>query len=84
MNDHLLLLILCVAGSAVLAASLKKNGPMIPLLSALCGIAALFAADLVCGFFDMNLPVNAFTLGVSAVFGMPGVILLNILNVMLK
>ena len=50
------------------------------LFSALTGIAALFAADAALGFTELNLPVNAFTVACAAAGGLPGAILVTLLN----
>ncbi|MCH5198471.1 MAG: pro-sigmaK processing inhibitor BofA family protein [Oscillospiraceae bacterium] len=78
-----LLILFSVFGAIILFYAAKKLKFRYVLLSALSGLAALFAADFVCSFFDMNLPINAFSVSVSAIGGIPGVILLNILNVLL-
>ena len=80
--DHLLLVSSAVTGCILLLFMLKKCKLRFGLLSACTGIAALFAADLICGFFNFNLPMNAFSLCVSAIGGIPGVILLNIFTVL--
>ena len=80
--EHLLLVCFAVTGGILFLYMLKKSKIRFGLLSACTGIAALIAADLICGFFDFNLPMNAFSLCVSAVGGIPGVILLNILTVL--
>ena len=79
---YLLTTMLAVTGGVILIYSLKKCKIRYSILSVLTGIAALFAADVISGFFDFNIPINAFTLGVSAVGGIPGVILLNIMSIL--
>lgn len=74
-----LLFLFAAAGSVVVLYALGKRGLRFLLLSALAGCAAFFAADLAGGFFSLSLPLNAFTLSVSAVGGVPGVILLCLL-----
>ena len=81
--EHLLLTACCGCGLALIIYGAKKIKLRYMILSALTGIAALYAADLICGFFNCGLAVNVFTLGVSALGGIPGVILLNILNAVL-
>lgn len=54
------------------------------LLSCFSGVLALLAADFVLSFAQKNLPLNFFTLGCSAVGGIPGVILLTLLDAFLK
>lgn len=72
-----------VLGAIIIIYTIKKLQFRYILMSALSGLAALFAADFVCSFFDMNIPLNVFSMSVSAVGGIPGVILLNLLNVLL-
>jgi len=81
--DNALLIIFAVSGAIILLYAVKKLKFRYIFLSALSGLAALFAADFLCSFFGMNLPVNAFSLSVSAIGGIPGVILLNVLNAIL-
>ncbi len=70
------LLIFAVAGAVLLIYSLKKLKFRYTLLSALSGTAAFFAADFITLFLHTELPLNAFSLSVSAIGGIPGVILL--------
>ena len=74
------LLLLSVLGACVLLYALKKIKLRYVLLSALSGLCALFASDFICSFFDMEVKINAFSLSLSAIGGIPGVILLNVLN----
>ena len=78
--DHLLGILLAACGCILLIYVLKKSGMRYLFLSAFSGIAALTAADLIGGFFEFNLPLNAFSVTLSALGGLPGVILLNILS----
>ena len=82
--DHLLLILLCTCGCLMLYYSIKKCRIRDFILSALSGIAALFAADLIGGFFSFHLPINVFTGVLSALGGLPGVILLNLLTVLFR
>lgn len=77
-----LLILFSVLGGIIILFAIKKLKIKYLLLSAFSGLAALFAADFVCSFFNMSIPLNAFSMSVSAVGGIPGVILLNILNVL--
>ncbi len=52
-------------------------------LTALQGLAAFFAVNFVGGFFGVHLAMNWGHLGISALGGMPGVILLLLINTML-
>lgn len=78
-----LLILFFVFGAVIILYSVKKLKFRYVLLSALSGLAALFAADFVCSFFYMNIPINTFSMSVSAIGGIPGVILLNLLNMLL-
>ena len=51
-------------------------------LTALQGLAAFFAVNFVGGFFGVHLAMNWGHLGISALGGMPGVILLLLVNTM--
>lgn len=46
------------------------------LLTALQGVSALFAANLIGQYIMVHIPVNAWTLGVSSVGGISGVIMM--------
>ena len=81
--EHLLLTLFAAVGGILVLLTIKKFKLRFGVLSAFTGIAALIAADLICGFFDFNLPMNAFSITVAAIGGIPGVILLNMLTVML-
>ena len=74
-----LLLLFGIAGAILLLYTLKRIRLRYALLSALSGIAAFFAADFVCSFLELHVPVNAFSLAVSALGGIPGVTLLHVL-----
>ena len=82
--DHLLLILLSVCGSILLIYTLKKSKLRYFLLSAFSGVAALIGADLIGGLFDFNLPLNALSVSLGAMGGLPGVILLNILTVFFR
>lgn len=59
----------------ILTASVKsKHFFKSVFLSAFSGVGGLFALQLVSEFTQLTLPVNAFTLAVSSVSGIPGVI----------
>ena len=51
-------------------------------LTALQGLAAFFAVNFVGGFFGVHLAMNWGHLGISALGGVPGVILLLLINTM--
>ena len=81
---NLLLAAFAAFGGVIILFGLRRYKLRFLLLSALCGFAALLAADFICGLFDFNLPINAFSIAVSAVGGLPGVILLNALTAFFK
>ena len=69
-----------LAGAVILFYALRKLRLRILFASLCLGAASLFAANLIAGFFRFHMPVNVFTVLVSAVGGIPGVILLHILS----
>ncbi len=79
-----LLLLFSVFGGILLVYILKKIRLRYALLSALSGIAAFFAADFVCSFLELHLSLNVFSLTVSALGGIPGVILLHLLTALFR
>ncbi|MBR3596882.1 MAG: pro-sigmaK processing inhibitor BofA family protein [Clostridia bacterium] len=60
----------------------KLSFPKI-LLSVLSGMAALFMCDLLFSFYGSFMPINICTVSVSAIGGIPGVILLTLLKTFL-
>ena len=72
--------ILLAAGAALLLWSVKRINPGALALSAVTGLASLFAADLLMGFTRGNLPINGFTVSCAALGGVPGVALLILLK----
>ena len=76
--------ILAAAGILLLIWTVRKISAGTFFLSSLLGIGALFAADLIMGFTHLNLPINYVSLGCAALGGIPGVILLLMLNAMLS
>ncbi|MBQ6066993.1 MAG: pro-sigmaK processing inhibitor BofA family protein [Clostridia bacterium] len=80
---NLTVFILAAAGLATLVIAVKRIRPGAILLSAAAGLAALFGADIVLGFTHLNLPINVFTALCAAAGGIPGVILLLVLNAFL-
>lgn len=61
------------------AAAAQRHTVRALLTSALCGAAGLAAVSLLTPWTGVRLPVNAFTGGVAAVLGLPGVILMLLL-----
>lgn len=80
----ILLLILLPAGAAVLLYAVKKCRLRHILLSAATGILALIATDLVAGFLNVSVPLNALSLSLAAVGGVPGVILYHVMTAMFR
>ncbi len=52
-------------------------------LSVLVGIAALVAVNLCAGFTQVSIPVSVLSLTVAAILGIPGVIMLLVLQMLL-
>lgn len=75
--------IMISAGAVTLLYALRKLTIRTIILSACAGVASLFAADVLLGFTHMNLPINCFSVLCAAVGGLPGTILLLLLNVVL-
>ncbi|MBQ7861050.1 MAG: pro-sigmaK processing inhibitor BofA family protein [Clostridia bacterium] len=74
-NTVLLISTLIISAIIILAASLKsKKFLKSVILSALSGLSGLFAVHVLSWFTPLTLPVNLFTVSVSAVSGIPGVI----------
>ena len=82
--DHLLLLLLLSCGCVIFIYTINKCRLWYFLLSAAAGFAALTAADLIGGFFELNLPLNVLSVSLSVLGGLPGVILLNILSAVFR
>ena len=80
---NLTAVIMLSAGVFPLLYALRRTRPAAMLLSAVSGLASLFAADVILGFTGLDLPVNGFTLSCAAAGGIPGVILLLLLNALL-
>lgn len=74
------LLLFAAVGTVILLYGVKKLKMRYILLSALSGIAAFVAVDYIGGYIGINLPMNVFSLSVSSVMGIPGVILLTIVQ----
>lgn len=70
-------------GCILLLYGLKKNKLRYILLTAAAGILSYLAADQLSGLLNGNLPVNLFSTAVSAVFGIPGAVLLILLQTFL-
>ena len=81
MNRTLLLFIF--SGIVTLFYAIKKLRLRYTVLSALSGLASFFAVDWICSFFESDIPLNAFSLSVCAIGGIPGLILLILLHTFL-
>ena len=81
---HLLLIIFCVCVFIQTVYLMRKSRFRYALLSACSGVAALVATDLIGGFINVNVPLNVFTLCLSAIGGLPAVILYHILQILFK
>lgn len=71
--------VLGIAGLFILI-SMVRSGRFFSalIITALQGVTALFSADFIGSFIGVNLSVNAFTITLSALGGIPAVILLLI------
>ena len=76
---------LITAGMIIVVSMLRSKRFFSALLvSALQGIVALFAADFIGGFVSVNLPVNGYTVLMSAIGGIPAVIFIVLLGVFFR
>lgn len=76
---------LITAGMLIVVSMLRSKRFFSALLvSALQGIVALFAADFIGGFVSVNLPVNGYTVLMSAIGGIPAVIFIVLLGVFFR
>lgn len=74
-----------IAGFAILISMIKTKRFLAALIfSCLQGLVALFAANFISGFADMNVSLNPYTIALSAVGGIPGVIFLLLCGVLFK
>lgn len=78
------LLILFSVLFLIQTAVLIKNKKLISgiLLTVIQGICALFAVNLIGSFIDVRIPVNFWTLSTSGLFGISGVIILLITDIL--
>ena len=78
------LLILFSVLFLIQTAVLIKNKKLISgiLLIVIQGICALFAVNLIGSFIDVRIPVNFWTLSTSGLFGISGVIILLITDIL--
>ncbi len=71
-------LILCAIITGIFM--IKKMPPRTVLLCLFSGIAALIAADVMMSLYGKNMPLNVYTISISALGGIPGVIMLILLQ----
>ena len=88
MTTQLKVLLCALAGGGALTifVSMLRSRKLIRclLLSALSGVAALYAVNALGMLFGMRLAVNGLTLGISAVAGPPGVIAMLLADTLLR
>ena len=78
MNSTAALFIL--SGILILFFTCRKIRLKYYLLSALTGLSALFAVDVILGFAKMNMPFNYLSVLCAVIGGLPGVIVVTLLN----
>lgn len=85
-SGKLLLIILLVVYVLVISIfNIKSKKPLIAMLfTALQGICALFAVNLVGEYIAVHIPVNAYTLGVGAVGGIPSIIMILLCDIFMR
>ena len=80
---NILFTILITAGIILICFILKKLKFTQAILSACSGIAALFCCDFLMSMTGyLSMPINPYTLSISAAGGIPGVILLVLLDML--
>lgn len=79
----LLFSILIISGIIIGIFSLRKLKLTQIILVIASGFSALFACDFLFSLFGQNMPLNIYTLLISAVGGIPGVILLIVLRTLI-
>ena len=75
------LVLVFALGAFIVLVTLIKSGHLVRylVLSAISGIGALFAVNLLADLTDISIALNYITLAVSALFGISGVIALVIM-----
>ncbi len=72
---------LAFGGAVILLSMLRTKHFLAALfLTAVQGIAALFAANFAGGFFGVHIPLNWLSIGISSVGGTPAVIMLLLMQ----
>ena len=81
---NLIVVTMVTAGLLITIWAVRKINMGTIFLSALLGLSSLFAVDLLTGYMRFNLPINCTTLLCSVLGGIPGVILILMMNVILN
>ncbi|MBQ9945630.1 MAG: pro-sigmaK processing inhibitor BofA family protein [Clostridia bacterium] len=74
------IIIISISAIIIIILMLKKLKPSQIILCVLSGIAALFACDFIMSLYGGNMPLNIYTVIISALGGLPSVILLLLLK----
>ncbi|MBQ6897438.1 MAG: pro-sigmaK processing inhibitor BofA family protein [Clostridia bacterium] len=81
---NLLFILLISSGIILVILMLRRLSLGKILLSVMSGLSALFCCDLIMSLFSpCGMPLNPYTLTISALGGIPGVILLVLLKMLL-
>ena len=84
-GSYIIFAFLILSGIIILAVTLRNEKPFKNIfLSLFSGVGSLFAVNIASAITAVSLPVNTLTLSVSAVGGIPGVVLLLISEVLLS
>ena len=81
---NLLFILLIFSGIFLVIFMLRRLSLGKIILSVISGLSALFCCDLIMSLFSpFGMPINPYTLTISALGGIPGVILLVLLKMLL-
>lgn len=84
-GSYIIFTFLLLCGIIILAVTLRSEKPFKNLfLTLFSGVGSLFAINIASALTAVTLPVNTLTLSVSAVGGIPGVVLLLISDILLS
>ena len=84
-GSYIIFAFLILSGIIILAVTLRNEKPFKNIfLSLFSGVGSLFAVNIASAITAVSLPINTLTLSVSAVGGIPGVVLLLISDVLLS
>ncbi len=73
-----------IYGFVYLVLAVKTKKPITTILiMGFCGMACLILINLTQKFTFICLPINLYTVGISGIFGLPGVVLLLVLNLII-